>query len=198
LQQGGFARGRVQFEQAEEVIDRSLRMFSLFAATRILALHHLAMLRHAQRRWAESAALCRAVLAQRLGRVRGLSKSARLMLADSLLEINDLAGAHAALAGLYSERLALGEAINLLVVQFDYLWRVGAWAQMMAQPSTTVQLAELMPTKQSARTQALLALAARKTGREEWAQWLRRRVELLVDVRELAAERPVLWELWTQ
>jgi hypothetical protein len=47
-----------------------------------------------------------------------------------------------------------------------------------------------------ARVQAMLALAAKRTGRTDWANWLRRRVELLVDVRELATQRPLLWELW--
>jgi hypothetical protein len=187
-----------QYDQAEEMIDRSLRSFSLFGATRMMALHHLAMLRHAQRRWSEAAALCRALLGQRLSLVGGFSKSARLILADSLLETNDLSGAYSALSGLYTQRLSLAEATNLLAVQLDYLWRVSAWADMFDNIATKVQICELMPTRQAARAQALLALAARKSGQSHWEQWLRRRVELLVDVRGLATERPVLWELWAQ
>jgi hypothetical protein len=57
-------------------------------------------------------------------------------------------------------------------------------------------MAELLPPGQGVKVQAMLALAAKKTGRAEWATWLRRRVELLADVRELAAERPLLWGLW--
>jgi hypothetical protein len=48
----------------------------------------------------------------------------------------------------------------------------------------------------SARTQALLALAAKKIGRDDWASWLTRRAELLADVQELCTRRPMLWELW--
>jgi hypothetical protein len=125
-----------------------------------------------------------------------LSKSSRLLLADSLLEMGDLRGAFEALAGLYNHRLSLGEALNLLRVQTDYLSRIGAWQEMVNGITTKVELAEIMPTPNAARTQALLALAAKKTGRTDWYEWLRRRVELLVDVKELAEERPVLWELW--
>ena len=59
-----------------------------------------------------------------------------------------------------------------------------------------MQLAELMPQPAGARSQALLALAAKRTGRPDWEGWLRRRVELLADVQELCVRRPILWELW--
>ena len=60
-----------------------------------------------------------------------------------------------------------------------------------------VQLAELMPTEAAARSQALLALAARKLGREDWAQWLgAARARLLTDAARLMDQRPVLRELW--
>jgi hypothetical protein len=67
---------------------------------------------------------------------------------------------------------------------------------MIAQVMTKVELAELLPTMLAARTQAFWALAARKTGRMDWADWLRQRAELLVDVQKLRAERPMLSELW--
>ena len=67
-----------------------------------------------------------------------------MILADSLVEMGDVRGAHQAIASLYEERLSLGEAMNLLAVQLDYLWRVNAWAAMFAGISTKVQMAELM------------------------------------------------------
>src|SRR5262249_20447833 len=153
--------------------------------------HHLALLRHAQKRWPDSAELCRALLNQRLGGLKGLARQSRLILADSLLELGDLRGSYDAISGLYQERLTLGEAIRLLAVQLDYLWRVNAWESMLEGVQTKVQLAELMNTPAAARTQAMLALAARKLGRTEWEIWLRRRVELLVDVRQLVQDRPI-------
>ena len=185
-----------QFEEAEKRIDEALRSFSLFRHVKVLGLHHLALLRHAQHDWQESALLCRALIGQPLGNLRGIGKPARLMLADALLEMGDVRGAGDAIGGLYEQRLSLPELMKLLVVQLDYQSRTGAWADMMNGVTNKVQLAELMPAPSAARSQALLSLAAKKTGRADWADWLRRRAELLADVQKLTTERPILWELW--
>ncbi len=188
------AAGR--YDAAEEQIEQVLAGFSLFRTSKVLGIHQLAVLRHAQRRWSDAAVLCRALLGRRLGPIRGVNKQCRLMLAESMLEMGDARGAHEALAGLYQQRLTLGEAIKLLAVQSDFLGSAGNWAELAAGMESKVQLAELMPAPLAARTQALLALAAKHTGRQDWASWLTRRAELLADVQELCARRPVLWELW--
>src|SRR3712207_6854480 len=54
---------------------QALRSFSLFRAVKLLSVHHLAVLRHAQKRWQDSAMLCRALLGQRLGSLQSLSRS---------------------------------------------------------------------------------------------------------------------------
>jgi hypothetical protein len=185
-----------QFEAAEQRIIEALHAFSLFRTTKLLSLHHLAMLRHAQQRWGEVVKLCRALLRQRLGPARGLGKATDLILADALLELGDLRGAHESLSRLYNERLALGEALSLLLVQSDYLARIEAWDQMVQQIDTKARLAELMPAEKSALTQALLALAARNVGWEQWSDWLRRRAQLLLDPATLVARRPMLSQLW--
>jgi len=184
------------FEQAERHIDEALRSFSIFRTVKLRSLHHLAVLRHAQRRWVETVMLCQALLQQRLGALGGISRSTRLILADSLLNVGDLHHAHEALAGLYQQRLSLGEALELTVVQTDYLSRVGAWEQLMQGIAQKVQLAELLPTEASARVQGLLALAAKKVGKTQLSDWLKKRAELLVDGEELVRMRPVLGELW--
>ena len=189
------AAGR--YEAAEEQIEQVLQSFSLFRTSKLLGIHQLAVLRHAQRRWPDAAVLCRALLGRRLGPVKGVNKQCRLMLADAMMEMGDVPGAHEALAGLYQQRLSLSEAITLLAVQADFQARAGNWAELAAGIESKVQLAELMPAAQAARTQAMLALAARKTGRDEWASWLTRRAELLADVQELCTRRPILWELWS-
>ena len=185
-----------QYEEAERRIDESLRAFSISRTAKLLGLHHLAVLRHRQRRWQDSATLCKAVLSQRLGATEGLGKSSRLMLADALLELGDVRGAGEAIDGLRDQQLALNELLTMLQVELDHQSRLGAWERMLVGLPTKVQLAETMPPEASARVQALLALAAQKAGRADWADWLRRRVELLADVGKLTAERGVLWELW--
>ena len=185
-----------QFEEAEKNIEHTVRSFSWFRGVKLQALHHLALLRHAQRRWQESAALSRALLRQRLGPLQSLNKTARLLLADSLLEMNDLHGAHEAMVGLLRQPLTLGETLNLLTVQLDYLARIGAWPQIMEGIMNKVQLAELLPAAVSARVQAFMALAAKNVDRPDFFQWLRDRAALLADVQKLVAERPILRELW--
>jgi len=186
-----------QFEEAEKNIEQTVRSFSIFRPVKLQALHHMALLRHAQRRWQESAALCRALLRQRLGILGSLNRSTRLLLADALLEMNDARGAYHAMTGLYRERLALPEMLHLLLIQLDYSARIGAWQPMMDGIMAKVQLAELMPTASAARAQALLALAAKRTGRDDFASWLKARAELLADVQKLAVERPLLRGLWS-
>jgi hypothetical protein len=186
-----------QFDLAEQQIGEALSSFSIFRVVKLMSLHHLALLRHAQSRWHESAALSRALLQQqRPSDASGLGRSSRLILAESLLELGDLAGAYDCLMRLYDQRLLLREALNLLTVQLDYSARVGAWHAVLDNVMKKVDLAELLPTPQASRAQAMLALAAKKVGVADWHEWLRRRVELLVDVQKLCAERPMLWEVW--
>ena len=184
------------YDAAEVQLSRALRGFSLFRTTKLLSLHHLALLRHTQRRFDESAQLSGALLRHRLGPLKGLGKSARLMLASASVNLNDLRGAYDAISQLYSQRLALPEALHLLRTQLDYESRIGAWEHMMIGLPVKVQLAELMPAPDAAAVQALLALAARKTGRSDWEQWLCERVGLITDVRELTTRMPLLRELW--
>ena len=141
--------------------------------------------------------LCRALLKQQAGAAGGgLDHSSRLILAESLIELGDLNGAYESLIRLYDQRLSLREALNLMAVQLDYLSRIGAWETMLTSVMTKVQMAELLPTLQAARVQALLALAAKKTNRIDWLDWLRRRVELMADVQKLCTDRPMLWDVW--
>ena len=77
---GLIAQGRL--DDAEQQIEQSLKSFSLFRAGKLLSLHHLALLRHAQKRWDESAQLSRELLNQRLKSLRHVERKSRLMLAD--------------------------------------------------------------------------------------------------------------------
>ncbi len=187
-----------QYERAEAAIDEAMHSFSLFRTVKLMTLHHLAVLRHAQRRWGEAAAVSAELLRhRRAGSVAGLTTRSRLILADALLELGDLRGAHTAILALYQDRLALNEALSLTLLQSDYLTRIGAWDELMRGIAHKVQLAELMPSANAARTQGYLALGAMHVGRADWQRWLTRRVELLVSPEELLAERPILAPLWT-
>ncbi len=187
-----------QFEQAESHIDSALRTFSLFRTAKLLSLHHLAQLRHAQRRWRETAVLCQALLEQKLANLPILARTALLILCDSMLHLDDLRGAFDAINRLYRYPLSLGESLTLQLLELDYGSRVGAWESMLSSVALKVQLAELMPSVNAARAQAYLCLAAQKTGRAQLALWLRRRSELLADPSEVATDRPVLADMMRQ
>jgi hypothetical protein len=187
-----------EFDQAENHINAALKRFSLFRTGKILSLYHLSVLRHAQSRWREAALLSQAVLSQKLGNMQGMARTSLLMLADSMIQLGDLRGAFAAMQRLFHHRLSLGEALTLQLLQLDYGWRIGAWDAMLQGVSGKVQMCELMPSINSARGQALLALAAYRTNRTQLAQWLRRRSELLAEPAEIAAGRPVLEEMFRQ
>jgi hypothetical protein len=187
-----------QFEQAENRIDSALRSFSLFKTGKLLSLHHLALLRHAQKRWRESALLCEALLTQRLPRLQALTKTTLLLLADANIQLGEMRGAFNALNGLHAYRLNLNESLTLQSLQLEYGARIGAWDAMLQGLPMKVQLAELMPTVNAARSQAYLGMAALKTGRLELARWLRRRAELLATVSEIAADRSILAEVLGQ
>ncbi|MGA3066529.1 MAG: hypothetical protein ABSF29_06750 [Tepidisphaeraceae bacterium] len=183
-----------EFELAENHIAAALRTFSLFRSAKLIGMHHLALLRHAQRRWRESTLLCQALLAQRSA--PALARSTLLMMTDSMLQMNDLAGAYAALGRLCRQKLNLHEALALQQLQLDYGWRVGAWEQMLSGLGAKLQMSELMPSVNAARSQAYMAVAALKTGRRDLAIWLRRRAELMADSQEITADRPILRELF--
>jgi hypothetical protein len=186
------------FDRAESHIDSALRSFSIFRTAKILSLHHLAVLRHAQHRWRESALLSQAVLSQKLSNMQPMARASLLMLADSMLQLGDLPGAFAAMNRLYRFRLGLNEALTLQLLQLDYGWRIGTWDAMLQGVGSKVQMCELMPPINAARSQAMLALAAYKTNRVELARWLRRRAELLVSPQEITAGRPALEEIFQQ
>jgi hypothetical protein len=185
-----------EFDEAERQIDRSLRAFSLFRPVKLVALHQLAVLRMAQGRFADAGALCREVLAHRVGRFGGLSRSSRMMLAQAALEEGDATEAAGPLASLRGERLSLAESMNLLQIEMDYQTRCGQSQAVFAGFMGKVQLAEVMPSGSAARVQALIGLSALKLGRRDVAEWLRRRAELLADPVEMVRQRPALAELW--
>jgi hypothetical protein len=186
------------FDRAETHIDSALRSFSIFRTAKILSLHHLAVLRHAQHRWRESALLSQAVLSQKLQSLQPMARASLLMLCDSMLQLGDLQGAFGAMNRLYRYRLGLNEALTLQLLQLDYAWRIGAWEPMLQGIGSKVQMCELMPPINAARSQAMLALAAYKSNRIDLARWLRRRAELLVDSREITAGRSGLEEVFRQ
>ncbi len=166
-------------EQAETALARALGAKPLQRGVRLLLYHRLAMLRRRQQRFGETAAICQAVLAYPLGSAAGVRGHLLLMACESMLQCNDLWGAWSSLATLHKCKLNLIETMQLLALQTRYEVSAGYHAAALERLDQKIATAELMPAPQCGAMHAMLAAAARHCKREQTADWLGRRAELL-------------------
>ncbi len=168
--------------QAEATIEEVLRYRPVMRWARLLTYHRLAALRHLQRRFAETAAICLCLLNQPL---KGPAAQARpyllLMLAEAQLETGNLPGAYHALAHLQQTRLGLAESLQRLALQTRYELAVGAYGSALYRSRAKVELAELMPPAHCATMHAMLATAAHHADQPKLAGWLWERTRLLAE-----------------
>jgi hypothetical protein len=183
-----------EFGLAEDRISQSLKSFSVIRSSKLLGLQQLALLRHAQRRWDESALLARELLLRRGRRDGDIELPTRLMLAEALLEAGDVRGASEEVAFLYRARLNLRDTLMLTHLNAEVQLRLGRFRELSEQIPHIVSLAELMPPALAARTHAALAVAARQTNRQDWFDFLSRRARLLGDAEAIRSARPFLRE----
>jgi hypothetical protein len=185
-----------EYAQAEDRLGRSMRMFSIVHSTKTIGLQQLAILRHAQSRFAESALLCREILANRRTRAdRDLSISTRLLLAESLAELQD-PSLSAEIAQLSAHKLNLREMLAFTHLRLDEQSMRQDWKAMLGDLPTTLGLIELLPPALSSRCHALLALACLYQNDAARADLLKRRATLLGDPQKLAESRPALATLF--
>lgn len=187
-----FAAG--EFDLAEDRLTQSLTTFSLIGSTRQMGLQQLALLRHAQARWADAAALASAFLSGRRPADARTDVSSRLVLAESLLELNDLHAVARELNELSRIRLTLAQTLTLTQLRLDFLCRRGEYAAMLVGLPATVDLIELLPAPVAARCHAMLALAAKQSGKVDWQIWLAARATLLGNLEAILEARPPLRE----
>lgn len=185
-----------QIEEAEEQIDKALRGFTVLSSVKLMGLHHLARIRLGQKRWADAATLSRGLLRHPLRAMPGLSAASYQILAEASIRLGDLGGAFVALQYLRRQKLSLDQSQGALLLETLYLARIGAWPSMMDGIKSKLRLAELMPADGAALTQGLLAVAAQRRGRDDWADYLRSRCDLLADMPRLAAEEVCLQTIW--
>jgi hypothetical protein len=189
------AAGR--YDAAEHHLAQSLARFSMVRSSRVMALYHLATLRHAQGRHADAARLASAVVVDgRRDIDEPVDVHARLILAESSLELDRPHGAYAMLVELRDRPLRLGETLKLLAIEIEYLARIEGWSAMLERVGEKLELIDLMPAGESSRCQAWLALAASRAGQSDLHEYLAARVRLVSDPGPLVAARPVLRELF--
>lgn len=169
-------------DQAEEALNEMLRVRPVMRWARLLSYHRLAGLRHLQRRFAETAAICLCLLNQPLkGPAAATRPHLLLMLAEAQLEIGNLPGAYHALAHLHQTRLGLAQSLQRLAIQTRYELAIGAYDSAMHRARAKIELAELMPAKHCAAMHAMLATAAEHAGQAKQSAWLWERTRLLAE-----------------
>ena len=193
LARTAWAAARVgRLDDAEAGARETLASFCLLRPVTLAALQALARVAHGRREFDAAARLAGFVLGRREKLLVGDRVDVRLLLVDALLSAGNLEAAGKAAAPLRMAKLTLRDALTLLSLRLRIDAAAGQFKSMTQGMAATVELAELLPPAESARAQGLLMLAAERTGKPEWAAWLRRRVQLLTDAEELGRREPLL------
>ncbi|MEM9416235.1 MAG: hypothetical protein AAGA29_12280 [Planctomycetota bacterium] len=167
-------------ERAEHLIANALNSRPVMTWARLLTYHRLAALRHQQRRFDETASICQHILSQPLtGPAAAAKPSLLLILTEAHLALGNLVGAYHTLSELHRTRLGLAGAMQRLALQTRYALKAGAYEHALDHGRQKMQLAELMPPPQCGVMHAMLAEAAKQTGRGKLAAWLWERAQLI-------------------
>ncbi len=185
-----------QLDEAERQIERSIRGFTVLRSVKLLSLHQLAVVKMAKRQWSDALKLSKAIAGHRLPKDQTLERASTLVLAGAAVQSGAMQDAYIAINRLRVMPLTLEEKLSLLLIECTYCGRLGAWAQLMEGLRDKLRLAELTPTELAAQIQGWLALAARKCGRKDWADYLIERCQLLMDPNDLRLLEPAFNELW--
>ncbi|MCC7147188.1 MAG: hypothetical protein IT443_12145 [Phycisphaeraceae bacterium] len=171
---------------AEARITVGMRRWPLPRTVRLLLGHRLAVVRLRQGRHFEAAALCQVMLAEPMGPAEHLRPELLLIFAEARLDSGDPMGTYSALVELSHRRLNLVQLLQKVAMETRYLVGLGLDAAVLERVQQRLELASLMPVFQGGVVHALLAVAARRQGRTELADWLKERAELICGPRELA------------
>lgn len=172
-------------EAAEAMLAQLLKRKPLVRWVRLMLYHRLAVLRHRQQRWADSASIAEAVLAQPMGPAGQVRPHLLLMLAEARMQLGQPAHAWPALMELHATPLKLVERLQGLALQTRYEVMVDRPDAALRKVREKVQMAELMPAAQCGAMHAMLATAAERLRHAEYADWLWARARLLLTPAQL-------------
>ncbi len=170
---------------AEAVIAAGLARKPLTRSVRLALYHRVAVLRHRQQRFAESAAICRSLLTLDAGRSLESRPHLLLMLVEADLHIGNVAGAYHALHELHQIKLKLSERLQLLALQTRYELTIGHDVAALSNLQQKVAMAEMMPAAQCGMLHAMLSSAAARLGQHDRSTWLGKRAQLLCTPEQL-------------
>jgi len=181
-----------KLDDAEVWLHKTIQRFSLSVKDKILACNQLAALFMKRQAYSQAAAVCRVLLVQRLNRLRNVWVNARIMLADSLLFLNQIDEAYEAIRPLYDTSLSLTDRMKLLPVQLRYELAAGHHTSASQSLKEKVKIAELLDSPAAALVHALLAEACRRQAMTPQYNFLIERARLYHDLDELVGQFPVI------
>lgn len=172
-------------DMAEHNLVAAMSRRPLMRWVRLLLYHRMALLRHRQQRFDESAAICQAVLSYPLGTAASARASLLLTLAEAELEQGNLPVAYIALMRLHTVPTTLVEALQRLVLQTRYEVACGYDSLVLRQYRQKIRQAECMPAAACGTMHGLLFVAASRLEQNELAHWLHQRMQLLLEAEQV-------------
>ena len=163
-----------EVEAAEERIGQAAKLVGVLRPIRLATLSQVAQVRQVQKRWGEAR---HALLT--LVRLGSRSPAVKLALAEASLNVGDAGTARQALADLRHMPLSPEDGARLLVAQLRYERSAEAWGPMLWRLGHKLDTLSLVDPPRQAEASACLAEAAGRAGRQELADLLGRRAELL-------------------
>ena len=179
------AQGRI--EEARRGLLLALNGLTPLRSVTILACHYLAVAAHLSRSYREAIALCRELLAHPLGSMKNLATATRLILADSLLMLDEVDAASLVVQSIDGTKLSLADRLTFLPIELRYQLITDQAGQAVESLPEKVHLAELLDPWGAALTHALLAEACRRTNLIRQQDYLLRRATLLADLEPIIA-----------
>lgn len=179
-----------RLDEARENLLDVLGRFTLLRSVKILAGHQLAVAAHLGRRYREAIVICSELLRHRLGGTRSVATDLRLILADSLLMLDEIGAVGPVMQAIDDEHLSLADRLTLLPIELRYQLTAGREAEAVRSLPTRVRLAELLDPSSAAQAHALLAEACRRANLTPQQDYLLQRAALLADLEPIVARFP--------
>lgn len=177
-----------KLDDAEANLRQVIFRFSLFRNVKLMACHQLAVLSHSRRQYEQGNRICRELLRHRLGSLKSIRISCRLLWADCLLRLDDVQGAREAFLPINDGQLSLSERLKLLPIQLRYELSAGLEKESVKNLKDKIRLAELLDGKAAALVHALLAEACRRCDMVAKTAYLSQRAALYNDLDDIAEQ----------
>ena len=187
-----------ELETASSILIDAMATFTMIPSVKLTACQQLATVAQRQGDHQATVRLGRALLRQPLRRARWLSTQCRLVVADSLLTLNESAQAYDVFRPVYDVPLSLADRLALLPIQLRYELETGHAESAVRALGEKVRLAELLDAPKAALVHALLAEACHRQNQSDQCGYLAERAALYHDPELIARSYPIVAPVLTR